>query len=115
MICEERRCRREIQTALLAKLRGEKSMGRGRGQGHGKVFAEGRVLKLSQFRASLLATHLITPALFQNYTCQGDCLSEFTSWSGLLKPCQNAILEGNRFKMRLALEVIRKADLEDSE
>lgn len=82
-------------------------MGRGRGQGHGKVLAEGRVLKLSQFRASLLATHYLTPALLQNYTCQGDCLSEFTSWSGLLKPCQNAILEGNRFKMRLALEVIR--------
>lgn len=79
------------------------------------VPAEGRVLKLSQFRASLLATHYLTPALLQNYTCQGDCLSEFTSWSGLLKPCQNAVLEGNRFKMRLALEVIRKADLEDSE
>lgn len=59
-----------MQTAISAKL----SIGWGRDKVMERAFAKGRVLELCQLNASLLATHYLTPALFQNYTCQGDCL-----------------------------------------
>jgi hypothetical protein len=92
--------RRQERRRQIFQLSSEEKRAHGGGGGKvtGRACARGRFLELCQHRAALLAAHYLTPALFQNYICQGDCL-----WIYLLRLYIKILTECN-----LGMKQVRK-------
>lgn len=90
----QKRCRQIFQLSSEEK----RACGGGGDKVMGRACARGRVLELCQLSAALLTAHYLTPALFQNYICQGDCL-----WIYLLRLYIKILTECN-----LGMKQVRK-------